>query len=90
VEVTDLLVALVGGAVVGVLGKGLASSGSDEIPLWLTVLCGIGGVVVGTYLYSVVFATTNAGVDWWRHAWQVAAAALFVAVAATLVRRHRA
>jgi uncharacterized membrane protein YeaQ/YmgE (transglycosylase-associated protein family) len=88
-DVTDLLVALVGGAVVGLLGKSLAPSGRDDIPLWLTVLCGIGGVVVGTYLYTRVFASTNAGIDWWRHAWQVGVAAAFVAVAATLVGRHR-
>ena len=88
-EVADLLVALIGGAVVGLLGKWLAPSGRDEIPLWLTVLCGIAGVVIGTYLYGLVFTATNAGVDWWRHAWQVAVAAVLVAVVATLVGRRR-
>jgi uncharacterized membrane protein YeaQ/YmgE (transglycosylase-associated protein family) len=88
-DVADLLVALVGGAAVGLLGKSLAPSGRDQIPLWMTVVCGIGGVVVGTYLYTRMFTTTNAGVDWWRHAWQVAVAAMFVALAATLVGRHR-
>jgi uncharacterized membrane protein YeaQ/YmgE (transglycosylase-associated protein family) len=88
-EVADLLVALIGGAVVGLLGTWLAPSGHDEVPLWLTVLCGMAGVVIGTYLYGLVFAPTNAGVDWWRHAWQVAVAAVLVAVVATLVGRRR-
>ena len=89
-ELGDLLVALVGGTVIGILGKWVAPSGRDEIPLWLTIICGIGGVLIGTYAYTRFFDPSTAGIDWWRHVWQVAVAAVLVALAATLTSRRRA
>ena len=89
-ELGDLLVALLGGTVVGILGKWVAPSGRDEIPLWLTIICGIGGVLIGTWAYTQLFDPSTAGIDWWRHVWQVAAAAVLVALAATLTARRRA
>jgi uncharacterized membrane protein YeaQ/YmgE (transglycosylase-associated protein family) len=89
VELGDILVALIGGTIIGLLGKWAAPSGRDDIPLWLTIICGIGGVVIGTYLYGRAFDPTTAGIDWWRHVWQVVVAAVLVMVAATLSgRRH--
>ena len=80
----DILWALVGGTVIGMLGKAAAPGNRDNIPLWLTVICGIGGVLLGTWLYVDVarFNATTAGFDWWRHIWQVAAAALLVVITA--------
>jgi uncharacterized membrane protein YeaQ/YmgE (transglycosylase-associated protein family) len=83
----DLMVALVGGSIIGLLGKWLAPSGRDEIPLWLTVICGIGGVLIGTYAYTRLFADSTPGFDWWRHIWQVAFAAALVMSTATLMGR---
>ena len=88
--VGDLLVALVGGTVVGLLGKWLAPHGRDDVPLWLTVLCGIAGVVLGTYLYGLVFDVGTTGFDWWRHAWQVVVAAVLVVAVSTLRGGRRA
>jgi len=92
-DVGDILFALIGGTVVGLLGKAAAPGNRDLIPLWLTVLCGIGGVLLGTWLYVDVvgFNATTSGVDWWRHIWQVAAAAVLVVISAGLTgRRDRA
>ena len=89
-DLGDLLVALLGGTVIGFLGKGATAAGHRDVPLWLTILCGVGGVVAGTYLYGQVFSPTTPGIDWWRHAWQVVAAAVLVLVAAVLGGRHRA
>jgi uncharacterized membrane protein YeaQ/YmgE (transglycosylase-associated protein family) len=89
-ELGDLLVALVGGTLIGLLGKWVAPSGRDEIPLWLTIICGIGGVLIGTYAYTRVFDASTPGIDWWRHIWQVLIAAALVALAATLTGRRRA
>ncbi len=86
-DLSDILVALIGGTFIGVLGKWVAPSGKDNIPLWLTIICGIGGVVLGTYLYSQLFDPSTGGVDWWRHVWQVAVAAVLVVIAAALTGR---
>jgi len=89
-ELGDLFLALIGGTVIGLLGKWVARSGRDEIPLWLTVICGIGGVLIGTYVYTRVFDPSTPGIDWWRHVWQIVVAAALVALAATLTGRRRA
>lgn len=92
-DLGDILMALIGGTVVGLLGKWVAPKGprgSDEIPLWLTIICGIGGVLLGTFLYSQLYDPDTRGIDWWRHVWQVAVAAVLVVVATTLTGRRRA
>ncbi len=87
--VSALLWALVGGAVVGLLGKWVGPGDHDEVPLWLTVLGGIAGVLAGTTLHALFFTTHPVGVDWWRHVWQIAAAVLVVgALAAVSGRPH--
>lgn len=84
-----ILWALVGGTVIGLLGKLVAPGDRDNIPLWLTIICGVGGVLVGNFLYSQLYDTTAFGVDWWRHIWQVGVAAVLVMVAAGATgRRH--
>ena len=88
-DLSDILMALIGGTIIGLLGKWVAPSGRDEIPLWLTILCGIGGVLLGTLLYSQFFDPTTRGIDWWRHAWQVVVAAVLVVAAAAMTGRRR-
>jgi uncharacterized membrane protein YeaQ/YmgE (transglycosylase-associated protein family) len=85
-----ILWALIGGAVIGILGKWVAP-GDRDIPLWATVLCGVGGVFLGNWLYVGVlgFRESTGGLDWWRHIWQVAMAAILVIGAASLLgRKH--
>ena len=84
-----LLWALIGGTVIGLLGKMVAPGDRDNIPLWLTVLCGIGGVLLGNFLYGLFFDLNTRGVDWWRHGWQVVVAAVLVSVAAGRTARTR-
>ena len=52
--VGTILWALIGGTIIGLLGKWVAP-GDRDVPLWLTVLCGIGGVFLGNWLYVEVF-----------------------------------
>ena len=86
-----ILFLLVGGAVIGILGKLVAPGDRDKIPFWLTVLCGIVGIFVGNWLYVDVLGgrCTTSGVDWLRHIVQVLAAGVIVMVAATLTGRSR-
>jgi uncharacterized membrane protein YeaQ/YmgE (transglycosylase-associated protein family) len=88
--ISALVWAVIGGTVIGLLGKAVAPGHRDDVPLWLTVLCGIGGCLVGDYLYRQFFDPQTLGVDWLRHGWQVVAAAVLVLVAVTLTGRRRA
>ncbi|WP_134742206.1 hypothetical protein [Nocardioides sp. 503] len=89
-----IIVTLVAGTIIGLLGKFVAPGDRDNIPLWLTILCGIAGCLIGSYLYAGLFDCSDMndctnGVDWWRHVWQVGVAALLVVIAATVTGRRR-
>lgn len=93
------IVTILLGLVIGALGKAVAPGSRDNIPLWLTVVCGILGATIGNWLYFALFGVadgyaggdrydTSRGLDWWRHAWQVGVAAVLVVVAATVTGRR--
>src|SRR4051794_41427955 len=84
-----ILFLLIGGAVIGILGKLVAPGDPDRIPFWLTVVCGIVGIFVGNWLYVDVLGgrCATSGVDWFRHIVQVLSAAGVLVVAAPLSRR---
>lgn len=98
-----LIVTLVGGLIIGLLGKWVAPGDRDNIPLWLTVVCGIVGMIVGSAVYWGLFGSNNGsfdgheatmtnatnGIDWMRHLWQVGVAALAVMAAALVTGRSR-
>lgn len=89
-----IIVTIIGGIIIGLLGKLLAPGDRDNIPFWLTILCGIGGMLVGSYLYAAIFDCSDMnnctnGIDWWRHLWQVVIAAVLVMIAATVTGRSK-
>lgn len=89
-----IIVTLIAGVIIGLLGKFVAPGDRDNIPLWLTILCGIGGAFVGSYLYAALFDCDNMnnctdGVDWWRHVWQIGVAAVLVMIASGVTGRSR-
>lgn len=89
--ISTILWTLIGGTIVGVLGKFVAPGGRDNIPLWLTIICGIAGMLIGTWLYTTLGGSANAkGIDWWRHITQVVVAAVLVMVAAMATGRRSA
>jgi uncharacterized membrane protein YeaQ/YmgE (transglycosylase-associated protein family) len=79
-----LLFTIIGGAIIGWLGK-LVARDDIRIPTWLTIVCGIGGMLIGSFLYFIFF-DHNHGIEWWRHVWQVVVAAVLV----TVVNNYRA
>ena len=83
----EIIGVIVAGIIIGLLGKFVAPSSRDNIPLWLTIICGIGGVVIGTFLYSLFWDPSTGGIDWLRHVWQIVVAAVLVVVAAALTAR---
>ena len=49
---------IVMGIIIGLLGKFVAPGDRDNIPLWLTVVCGIVGVLIGYGSWG------TKGIDW--------------------------
>jgi uncharacterized membrane protein YeaQ/YmgE (transglycosylase-associated protein family) len=84
----SLIALLFLGIVIGVLGKFIAPSGKDNIPAWLTVVCGIAGVLVGTWIYHLLGGNGSPGIDWTRWLVATVVAAGFVVLASTLSSRR--
>ncbi len=76
---------LIGGTIIGLLGKFVAPGDRDNIPLWLTIICGIGGVLIGYGLFG-----GTGGFDWIAFFAAIALAAVFVMIAAAVTGRSKA
>jgi uncharacterized membrane protein YeaQ/YmgE (transglycosylase-associated protein family) len=82
---------IIAGIIIGLLGKWVAPGSRDNIPLWLTVVCGIGGVLIGYYVAAALGVAATPGIDWVRWIISVLVAAVLVMIAASVtgVRRGR-
>jgi uncharacterized membrane protein YeaQ/YmgE (transglycosylase-associated protein family) len=76
------------GIIIGLLGKFVAPGDKDNIPIWLTILCGIGGVIIGWYVYSAFGGNGSNGVDWVRWIVAIVVAAILVVIASTVTGRN--
>jgi uncharacterized membrane protein YeaQ/YmgE (transglycosylase-associated protein family) len=86
--ILDLIVLVIIGAIIGLLGKFVAPGDKDNIPIWLTILCGIGGVVLGYWIYSFFGGDGSGGVDWVRWMVAILTAAVLVVIASTATGRN--
>lgn len=84
----EIILVIVVGAIIGLLGKLVAPGDKDNIPIWLTILCGIGGVIIGWYVYSAFGGNGSNGVDWVRWIVAVVVAAILVVIASTVTGRN--
>lgn len=84
-EIVGLIVA---GLIIGLLGKVAAPGDKDNIPLWATLLCGVGGVLLGGAIYRAFGGNGSAGVDWTRWIVAIATAAVLTVVASSLLGRN--
>ena len=78
-----LIWAVIAGLIVGVLAKAVLP-GKQVTPLWLTILLGIGGAILGNMLASGLGVRETPGIDWIRHALQIAVAAGLITVVAPM------
>jgi len=84
----DVLGVIVAGIIIGLLGKLVAPKDRDSIPLWLTVVCGVVGVLVGYYLAAALGVEETKGIDWIRWIISIAVAAVAVVLASQLYARR--
>jgi uncharacterized membrane protein YeaQ/YmgE (transglycosylase-associated protein family) len=85
----DVIGVIIAGLIIGLLGKFVAPGDRDNIPIWLTLICGIGGVLIGYYLAAGLGVDKTEGVDWVRWIISIIVAAVLVVIAATITGRTR-
>lgn len=85
--ITGIITAIIIGLVIGALGR-LVVPGRQGIPIWLTILIGIGAALLGTAIARATGVADTAGVDWIEIFIQVALAALGVALTVGLAGRR--
>jgi uncharacterized membrane protein YeaQ/YmgE (transglycosylase-associated protein family) len=85
----SIIVLIVMGIIIGLLGKFVAPGDRDNIPIWLTILCGIGGVLIGWYVYTAFGGDGSSGIDWVRWIVAVVVAAVLVMIASAVTGRSR-
>jgi uncharacterized membrane protein YeaQ/YmgE (transglycosylase-associated protein family) len=85
----EIIGVIVAGIIIGLLGKFVAPGDRDNIPLWLTIVCGIGGVVIGWYIYTAFGGNGTSGVDWVRWIVAIACAAVLVMVASAVTGNNK-
>jgi len=84
----DIIGVIIAGIIIGLLGKFVAPGDKDNIPIWLTIVCGIGGVLLGWYVYAAFGGGTTSGVDWVRWLVAILVAAVLVVIASTVTGRN--
>ena len=85
----EIIGVIVAGIIIGLLGKFVAPGDKDNIPIWLTILCGIGGVIIGWYIYTAAGGDGSSGVDWVRWLVAIVVSAVLVMIASTVTGRSR-
>ena len=80
---------LVVGTIVGLLGKFVAPGDKDNIPLWLTVVCGIGGMILGGVVYRAFGGDGSDGLVWTQGIVAILTAAVLVVIASIVTGRSR-
>ncbi|MFI6853848.1 GlsB/YeaQ/YmgE family stress response membrane protein [Streptomyces sp. NPDC050416] len=83
--------AIIVGLVLGLLAKAIIP-GKQHVPLWLTVILGMIGAIAGNAIARAAGVDATAGIDWWRHVFQLVMAVILVGLgdrAWTAVRGSR-
>jgi uncharacterized membrane protein YeaQ/YmgE (transglycosylase-associated protein family) len=88
VTIEGIISALLVGLVIGVLGR-LIVPGRQNIPVWMTIVIGIGAALLGTVIARATGVVDTKGFDWIEFFIQVVLAAVGVALVAGMVGRRR-
>lgn len=85
----SFLWAIVAGLIIGLLARAVLP-GRQNIPIWLTIIVGIVGALIGNALASAVGVDDTRGIDWIRHLFQLVVAVALIAVVSPLWARRSA
>jgi uncharacterized membrane protein YeaQ/YmgE (transglycosylase-associated protein family) len=88
-EAVEIIGVIVAGIIIGLLGKFVAPGNRDNIPIWLTVICGIAGVLIGWFIYTAFGGNGSPGSDWVRWLIALAVAVVLVMIASAVTARSR-
>lgn len=75
--------AIIAGLIIGLIAKALLP-GKQDIPIWLTIILGVVGAIIGNAIASLLGVDETKGIDWIRHIAQIAAAAVLISLVAPL------
>ncbi|HST80463.1 MAG TPA: GlsB/YeaQ/YmgE family stress response membrane protein [Kineosporiaceae bacterium] len=73
--------AIIAGLIIGLIAKAVLP-GKQDIPIWLTIVLGVLGAIIGNAVAAALGVKDTGGIDWIRHLVQIAAAAGLIAVVA--------
>jgi len=88
-EAVEIIGVIIAGIIIGLLGKFVAPGNRDNIPIWLTIICGIGGVLIGWFIYTAFGGNGSPGIDWVRWIIAIVVAAVLVMIASAVTGRSR-
>jgi uncharacterized membrane protein YeaQ/YmgE (transglycosylase-associated protein family) len=89
VEAVEIIGVILAGIIIGLVGKFVAPGNRDNIPIWLTIMCGIAGVLIGWFIYTAFGGDGSSGIDWVRWLIAIAVAAVLVMIASAVTGRSR-
>ncbi len=82
-HIMSFLWAIIAGLIIGLIARAVLP-GRQAIPIWLTIILGVLGAIIGNLIASALGVGDTNGIDWIRHIIQIAAAAGLIAVVAPL------
>ncbi len=85
----ELIGLIIAGIIIGLLGKLAAPGSQGNVPFWATILCGIGGVLIGNVIYVAFGGNGSPGIDWTRWIVAILVSAGLVIVASNFLGRRQ-
>ena len=73
----EFIWAIIAGLIIGVIAR-LLRPGKQDIPLWLTILIGMAGAIIGNLLATAIGVRDTSGIDWIRHILQIGIAIVLI------------
>jgi uncharacterized membrane protein YeaQ/YmgE (transglycosylase-associated protein family) len=87
-NVTGIVSAIIIGLIIGALAR-LVLPGKQNIPLWLTIVIGALGAILGTLIAQHLGVAVTPGIDWIEIVLQVTIAAVGISFAVGVYSRRR-